>query len=712
MNRFITLSQSLNSHYFKKNLAIIILVLLKTTFSLSQTTTSWTGASNSNWSITGNWTNGTPTATVDAIIGDASFTTNNQPTLNSSSTCKSLTIGAGTKTSTLTINSNSLTVSGSVIIGANGTIIHSGSGTFSLTGDWNKTGGYNATSTNATVNFNGSTLQYLNGATTFQKFQVAGGASLLLNANIDIARSVTISGTLDPNEPTYTVNNTSSSSFTVNSGSILYVKAATFNGNYSGFSSTTINQGSTVNYAASTQDQTVSSSFTYSTLIISGSGIKSLSGNLPDLNSNSAAIGNVTVKSGCTLDLSSFGADRGNGITGGTFTLENAATLKIGGTNSFPAQFATVSLGSLSTVEYYGSDQTITALNYGNLTSSLSGTASLEDNTTANGNLVVSAGSFTTAGFTLTVKGNATTNINLSGNGKIYLANGSAVHHLAGSGSFNNLELDDSQGATLNNSITVNGNLSLTTGKISTSSNTLTISSTGSSTHTNGYVFGNLRRAINSGNPSFTFEIGDASNYTPIDIAFTGVTSTGTLTANTTGSDHSEIATAGINANKSVNRYWTLSNSGSVFTSYNANFHFTTGDIDIGANTDSFVVKKYSGSWAYLTIGTKTSTTTQILNATSFGDFQIGISSDNPLPTTTHMSSTGANVGDGAFTITVNGTNFISSSTIRYSPSWNVGSIDAPDTTNGCATKSRTGSTMSMAIAENVSASFRKSLRN
>lgn len=65
--------------------------------------TSWIGAVSTNWSSGGNWTAGAPTATIDAIIGDASFTGAFQPTLTANSACKSLTLGSGSIISVLTI---------------------------------------------------------------------------------------------------------------------------------------------------------------------------------------------------------------------------------------------------------------------------------------------------------------------------------------------------------------------------------------------------------------------------------------------------------------------------------------------------------------------------------------------------------------------------------------------------------------------------------
>src|SRR5262249_21391116 len=104
--------------------------------------TSWKGTSSASWGTAANWTAGVPTSTVDAIIGDANFTGANQPDITQNSTCKSLTVGAGTVTVALTVD-KSLTVSGDITIGSNGTITHNSSTTISLAGNWSNSGTYN-----------------------------------------------------------------------------------------------------------------------------------------------------------------------------------------------------------------------------------------------------------------------------------------------------------------------------------------------------------------------------------------------------------------------------------------------------------------------------------------------------------------------------------------------------------------------------------------
>lgn len=114
--------------------------------------TSWKGTVSTEWGRASNWTNGIPTASVNAIIGDANFTGSHQPAVTASSSCKSLSIGNGTKISILTVG-RALSISGNLTIGVNGTLAHTGR-TITLSGNWNNSGSYTHTN-NTGVTFSG-----------------------------------------------------------------------------------------------------------------------------------------------------------------------------------------------------------------------------------------------------------------------------------------------------------------------------------------------------------------------------------------------------------------------------------------------------------------------------------------------------------------------------------------------------------------------------
>lgn len=374
--------------------------------------TSWKGTTSTDWSVAANWTAGVPGSSVDAIIGDASFTGSFQPALAANSACKSLTLGTGTKASTLTVG-RALNVAGYINIGTNGTLDHTANRTISISGNWTNGGTYTAGANKATVTFTGAS-QRLSGLTTFQKLTINASSTTMLDANISVLNQLTVSGILDPTEPT-TRTLAGNGKLVLNSGGRLLVKAATFAGNYGMSGLITISAGSTVDYAATNVNQTVDSTLTYDTLRVSGSGTKSLAANLPALNSSSAAAGVLNVAAG-TLDLAGFTANRGTTVAGGTCRVQNGATLKIKGTATIPANYATRLFDLTSTVEYGGTAQTVSLETYGNLTlSSSSGSVVKTMPASAmsiSGNLTTSMGTGTavafTAGAAITVAGHVT----------------------------------------------------------------------------------------------------------------------------------------------------------------------------------------------------------------------------------------------------------------------------------------------------------------
>ena len=566
-------------------LKIILLCLFVPMLGLAQT--SWKGTTSTDWSVAANWTAGVPTASVDAIIGDANFTGTFQPKPTAAANvCKSLTIGAGTKASTLTVT-KAVTVSGNVTIGANGTITHSGVTTIALTGNWSNSGTYVVTGTKTTtVTFSGST-QSATGTTAFRYLTVNSGSTLTLNAAISAVKIVTINGTLNPNEsPTFTI--TGAGTLTVNAGGKILVKASTFAGNYALSGTITLNAASTVEYAAASASQTVSSALTYGTLLISGTGTRTLAGNLPALNSTATTSGNINISSG-TLDLSSFTAARGTSVAGGTFTVASGATLKIGGTATFPANYATHSLGGASTVEYYGTNQTVSAESYGHLTLSSSGAAtktmpitalSLAGNLTSLTNAGGASVSFT-AGATLTVNGsvslgvattfggsnfshtvgaNWTNNGTFTGSTSNLTMSGTAASLTgAGTNNFNNLTFTGANiTAATNTDLTVAGNFVTSgsgtfthtpggTGKVTLTGASKTISGTGI----------NFNHLTESGSISTAASFGIGGN---LVMSGSLSASAGTITMSGAGSTISGAGTLALNA---------LSVSGSISTTNN-----------------------------------------------------------------------------------------------------------------------------------------------
>ncbi|HWH36925.1 MAG TPA: cadherin-like domain-containing protein, partial [Candidatus Limnocylindrales bacterium] len=329
--------------------------------------------------------------------------------------------------------------------------------------------------------------------------------------------------------------------------------------------------------------------------------------------------GNLRVLSG-TLANGGFAISLANGST---FEVANGARFLMTATSGLPTAASgsiTKIFGATSTVEYGGANQAIEVETYGHLALSGSGTK------TAAGNISL-AGDFTNNGVTFA---GSTHTVTLSGSAATQTIGGTA------DSTFNNLTINKSAGGvSLGRSTTVNGTLALTSGVVTTSTNTLIIGSSGSVNRalcaaptTSCFVQGNLRKSVATGSSvSRTLEVGTSSTYSPVTVVFDSVSVDGTLTASATGGAHPNLADSDIDTAKYVARYWTLAAAGGLaFTTAGATFSFAAADIQGGGDPNVFIVGRRSGgSWTKPTLGTRSATTTQATGLTGFGDFAVGI---------------------------------------------------------------------------------------
>ena len=173
------------------------------------------------------------------------------------------------------------------------------------------------------------------------------------------------------------------------------------------------------------------------------------------------------------------------------------------------------------------------------------------------------------------------------------------------------LTLNNANGLSASADLTIGGTLTLTTGRLDAGASTIIVGPGGNVVRTGGWVVGRLEKHAAAGPAvGLTFEIGDTVRYTPVSVAFGTVTTPGDLTAWTTPGDHPNVASSGVAGNRSVNRYWTVANTGIVFDTYDATFTFAAADVDAGATPAAFIVAKRDGTtWTRPTIGTRTATT-------------------------------------------------------------------------------------------------------
>ncbi|GAB4094070.1 T9SS type A sorting domain-containing protein [Flaviaesturariibacter terrae] len=476
--------------------------------------TSWKGTASTSWTNSSNWTNGVPSATKAAVVGDASFTGAFQPTVASSASCAGLTLG-GTVASTLTLSKN-LSVSGSVVINSNGTF-KQGKATLTVSGSWTNNGTYSYSANQASTIFSGTAATLSGTSTTaFRKVTINANAVLTASSAFSSATGITVSGTLAP-ESGISIP----SAISVSSTGTLRVTAATLSANFAG--AITLNGGSTVDYN-STGAQTISSSLTYSTLRISGSGTRSLTASLSSLNSSNAAWGNLYVDAG-VLDLAGNSIPRGATTTGGTLMVANGATLRLSGSN-FPSGFNTNTLSYTSTVEYYGAAQTVSAKTYGYLTLSGSGTKTLPTTAFTVANAFTTSGTLTAnAGANMTVSGAATigTGTTLTENSWTVQVGGNLVNNGSINGGTGTLTMAGA-GASLSGTGTWSLN-NLTIAASGTTSSVSSISLTGNLATTGSGVFTHTGGAISMSGSGKTIS---GSNITLNDLTVTG---TGSVTA-------------------------------------------------------------------------------------------------------------------------------------------------------------------------------------
>jgi fibronectin-binding autotransporter adhesin len=205
------------------------------------------------------------------------------------------------------------------------------------------------------------------------------------------------------------------------------------------------------------------------------------------------------------------------------------------------------------------------------------------------------------------------------GTGTVSMVGGAQT--LGGSANFYKLNINGAGVKTFNASVTVSNELQLNNGVIATGSNSVSLNAAATilGGSASSYVNGFLQRFIPLATSSRTFPIGDGAAYTPVNISFTGATNAGgNITVSTSNGDNSSIDPVVLDANKSANRFYTITNTGVAgFTNASVVFNFVNADLDGGANPNDFVVGRYATSvWSYPTVGIKTATSTQTTGLT------------------------------------------------------------------------------------------------
>ncbi|MCZ2141159.1 MAG: fibronectin type III domain-containing protein, partial [Bacteroidia bacterium] len=177
-----------------------------------------------------------------------------------------------------------------------------------------------------------------------------------------------------------------------------------------------------------------------------------------------------------------------------------------------------------------------------------------------------------------------------------------------------------------NKTFSFSGVLNIGSIKVYTGNNTLAFTNSGTLSRTTGYVVGNLSKYFAVGSSvSKTYEIGDTNNYLPVTITYPSVTTAGNVIVSTINGDHPLLSSSCFDSNKTINRYWNITNSGTVNTGGNYTFSFNASDVDFGTNLSSSKLFVYSpSSWKAGLSGTSSPTTFSVNGLTEYGDVAIG----------------------------------------------------------------------------------------
>ena len=362
------------------------------------------------------------------------------------------------------------------------------------------------------------------------------------------------------------------------------------------------------------------------------------------------AAGSQTVKMNSTL-------------TGGsTFGM---GTVTIGSSNAPNVSWNDTITGSVSQVSRVVNDLTIGA------------GASLTLTAGSGLNRTVSGGTFTMgAGSTLTVT-DATGGVGSSNfpsnfgthtfnNSSTVVYNGSAAQTIASAPAYGNLTVNNASGATINGNTTVNNTLTLTNGVVATGANALTIGLSGSvvGASSSKYVNGTLAKTIGSATSSANYEIGDATNYTPVSVAFAGSTNSGgVISAKTTAGMPAALGylRSGVSQSNYLNRTYKLSNAGVTgFTAITPTFNYVSGDlVGTSSNSGYYIADSvYGGGWSIRTTSNPTATTSSAALSLASGasaDYLIGELDPPPAPVVNEPSPSATCEGSS---YVVTGSNF------------------------------------------------------
>ncbi|MBI5464549.1 MAG: choice-of-anchor D domain-containing protein [Ignavibacteriales bacterium] len=254
-------------------------------------------------------------------------------------------------------------------------------------------------------------------------------------------------------------------------------------------------------------------------------------------------------------------------------------------------------------------------------------------------NVISGAGTFTLASGTTLKSGHASGtggNISVAGtitlnSGANYEFNGSAAQ-VTGSllpSALNNLTLNNTNGVTLSNNLTVNGTLTFTAGKLTGGANTLTLGSAASvSGAGSGKFVDGLVSAPVAATSQTSWPIGQGSDYLPSKMYVNSVSGSGGILFQVLDKGSDTPAGSTSSFSPVLTRYYRASLGTGVtsFTADSLTLSYASSDVSAGFDETTFLVYRWTGSaWSKATINSidTTANTITIAGVSAVGDFII-----------------------------------------------------------------------------------------
>ncbi|MCX7736865.1 MAG: hypothetical protein N2319_09145 [Candidatus Kapabacteria bacterium] len=333
--------------------------------------------------------------------------------------------------------------------------------------------------------------------------------------------------------------------------------------------------------------------------------------------------------------------------SGGILAIANTAGIMAsGGTGNIQTSIRNFNEGTHNNGNfiYYGSAAQSTGSGLPSIVNTLISnnptSVSLTNDVQIRDSLFIQVGTLNSNGRDITIGGNWRNNGTFTAGTRTVTFNGNGIQRLIRTlgETFYNLVINKpSSYVLLEDSLFVSNQLTFTSGIIDARTNNrfVSIANGGNVSRTSGHIDGELRMFVSSGNPSpITYHIGTSNAYNPaiLDLNGTGGTG-GHVSMIVYGTNHPNINNLPLTLDtaKNVQRYWKLFrplSSPFVFgtRSYDLTLQFLNpDDLRGGADPLNFVIRRWDGSWNTTTNGTRTSTTTQAVNITTFGtDFVVG----------------------------------------------------------------------------------------